>query len=470
MIGSESVSRSVPASLKGVLYGRRPNGVGTPLLESLSGYLARLCEVRYISVVDALDLLLRPLVPDKLLRGRDQLPRYLKTHIASDFDGMTCHADGAVVALQELTGETGLAVHTCLPWRGLFARNSSGALNYSHKRWCALCFEAWDRDGLEPWEPLLFRLQPVLRCPIHRVRLSNRCPSCDRTQPLVAQRVPLSYCHHCGARLRVGDPLRESGCFDPDGKGDAVWEWWISVVLGQMLSVQTDSKRLADPRGFASLIDREVERDGVGMNSLADALGLKRNMLRQWRRLIRRPWLRTFVSICLRLGAHPAAVAFPDPHGELAFPWSPWPDREPPWLRAKVRPVWSARCKSSTARLGSEADALNTVIAAGGCTSVIAAAQSVGVTYDRLKHNFPEHHLKLQALAAAFRARRIRRYRDALCRAIECQDPLTVKAVGQSLGVSAWPLHNACPDLCARLAEVRSERRRREPDEPIKNR
>ena len=158
MSAPQSEPRAVPAIVAGVLYGRRPNGVGTPLLECLSGYLARVCEARSISVVDALDLFLRPLVPPKLLRGRRQLPRYLKAHIASNFDGMTWHADAAVIALEELTGETGLGVHTCLPWRGLFARNSSGAINGRCKRWCALCFDAWDRDGLEPWEPLLFRL------------------------------------------------------------------------------------------------------------------------------------------------------------------------------------------------------------------------------------------------------------------------------------------------------------------------
>ena len=467
MSSTGSRRRAVRGNVEGALYGRGPKGVGTPLLESLSGYLARVCEARSISVVDALNVFVRPLVPPKLIRERLQLPRYLKTNIASDLDGMTWRAHAAVRALEVLTGETGLSVHTCLSWRGLFTPRSSGAICDRRKRWCALCFDAWERDGSEPWEPLLFRLAPVERCPVHLVRLSERCPSCDRTQPLVAQRVPLTYCHYCGARLQVGDPLRESGCVDPDGKGDAVWEWWISVVLGQMLSVQTDSKRLADPMGFASLIDREVERDGVGMNSIADALGLKRNMLRQWRQLIKRPWLRTFVKMCLRLGAHPAEVAYPDPHGELTFPWSPWPDREPPWLRAKVRPVWSARCRSSKTRLEREANALDTVIAAGGRTSVIAAALSVGVTYDRLKHHFPEQRLKLQALAARFRAGRIRQYRDALCRAIDGQDPLTVKAVGRSLGVTAWPLRNACPDLCTRLAEVRAERRRRERDERI---
>ena len=112
MSAPESELRAAPVVLRGELYGRRPNGVGTPLLECLTGYLARVCEARSISVVDALDLFLRPLVPPKLLRSRQQLPRYLKSHIASNFDGMTWHADAAVMALEELMGETGLAVRT----------------------------------------------------------------------------------------------------------------------------------------------------------------------------------------------------------------------------------------------------------------------------------------------------------------------------------------------------------------------
>ena len=470
MSAPQSAPRAVPAVLRGALYGRRPNGVGTPLLECLSGYLARVCEVRSISVVDALDLLVRPLVPPKHLGIRLQLFRYLKMQIATNFDGMNWHADAAVVALQELTGENGLAVHTCLPWRGLFARNRSGAVNDRRKRWCTLCFDAWDRDGLEPWEPLLFRLEPVRRCPIHRVRLSERCPSCDRTQPLVVQRVPLSYCHYCGARLQVGDPLRESGGFDTSVEGDAVWEWWISVVLGQMLSVQIESNRLADPNGFASLIDREVEGCAVGMDSLADALGLKRNTLRRWRQLITRPRLRTFVKMCLRLNAHPADVAFPDPHGTLTFPWSPWPEHEAPWLRVRVRPVRSSYRRSRDGRLVREAGALDAAIEAGGHTSASAGAHGVGVSYGRLQLHFPEQHLKLRAQSAAYRAEQLRRYRQALCGAIDDGEPACLEAVSRSLGVAAHALRNAFPELCARLVEVYAERKRRECDERIKNR
>ena len=464
MSSTGSRRRAVRGNVEGALYGRGPNGVGTPLLESLSGYLARVCEARSISVVEALDVFVRPLVPPKLLRGRPQLPRYLRTNIASDFDGMTWRAHAAVSALEVLTGETGLSVHTCLSWRGLFTPRSSGAIYDRRKRWCALCFDAWDREGSEPWEPLLFRLGPVERCPIHRVRLSERCPSCDRTQPMVVQRVPLSYCHHCAARLHIGDSLREGGCFDTSGEGDAVWEWWISSVLGQMLSVHADSKQLADPRGFASLIDRKV--DTFGMNSLAAAMGFKRNVLRQWRRLIKRPWLRTFVRMCLRLGVHPADVAFPDRGGKRTFPWSPWPDGETPWLKARVGPTLSLRHERNT-RVAREAVALDAAIAAGGYGSIAAIARIVGVTYDRLMRNFPEQVVKIRAALTANRKEQLGRYRRALHAAIDGHDVVPLPTIGRSLGVGLYALRRACPGLCARVVEVNAGRKR---DERIKNR
>lgn len=448
---------NVVANSDVVLYGRRPNGVGTPLVESLSGYFARVCEARSISVVDALDVFVRPLVSPKLLRARSQLPRYLKSHMASDFDGMIWRAHAAVRALERLTGETDLSVHTCLSWRRLFIPRSSGAIDYRRKRWCALCFDAWDREGSEPWEPLLFRLAPVERCPIHRILLSEYCPSCHLPQPMVVQRVPLSYCHCCGARLHIGDPLRESGCLDTDAGDDGVWAWWISVVLGQMLSVHVGSEQLADSNGFVSLVNDAV--DVFGMNSLAAAMGYKRNVLRQWRRVIRRPWLRTFVKMCLRLGAHPADVAFPDPGGRRTYSWSPWPIGREPWLAAKVQPAPSL-CHTRSTRVKREAAALNAAVAAGEYSSIADVTRIVGVSYDRLLRNFPEQVVKIRAALAASREQQLRRYRHGLRTAIESDDVISLAAVSRALGVGLHALRHACPDLCARVVEANAERRR----------
>ena len=52
-----------PLPPRTVLYGRCPVGVGTPLVESLSGYVARLCAARAVRITDVLDRLVRPLVP-----------------------------------------------------------------------------------------------------------------------------------------------------------------------------------------------------------------------------------------------------------------------------------------------------------------------------------------------------------------------------------------------------------------------
>ena len=459
MSGGGSLRRIVPDNLDGALYGRRPNGVGTPLLESLSGYLARVCEARSVSVVDALNVFVRPLVPSKLLRSRSHLPRYLHANIASDFDGMTWRAHAAVQALEVLTGNTDLTVHTCLSWRRLFTPRSSGAIRDRGKRWCALCLDAWEREGSEPWEPLLFRLGPVERCPIHGIRLSERCASCHRRQPMIVQRVPLSYCHHCGVRLHIGDPSRERGRFDTDGHGDGGWEWWVSVVLGQMLSVHANSRQLADPNGFASLIDVAV--DGFGMNALATAMGFKRNVLRQWRRFIKRPWLRTFVRTCLRLGVHPADVAFPRREGKRTFSWSPWPHGDEPWLMARVRPDRSLP-HVRRARIVREAVALDAAIAGGAYDSIADIERIVGVTYDRLIRNFPDQMVKIRAALAANRDERLRRYRRGLQAAIDGQNIVPLPTMSRALGVGLYALRGACPDLCARLVEANAERRRAE--------
>ena len=466
-----ALKRRTPAEgLKRPLYGRQPNGVGTPLVECLSGYLARVCEARSISVVDALDLFVRPLSPGKFLRDRVQLPRYLMSVIAGDFDGMTSRTDTAIAALQTLTGEPDLAKHTCVPWRGLFSVRSFAGVGVRRKRWCTLCFDAWNRTGSEPWEPLLFRLEPVRRCPIHRVRLSERCPRCERTQPVVTQRVPLSYCHNCGRPLHVGAPLPVSPCFGPEDGGEPAWDWWISVVLGQLLCLQIDSKRRADPNGFASLIDRQLDSHGRGLYSLADALCMQPHVLRQWRLLKMRPYLRTFVKVCLRLGAHPADVMFPGQRQGHSFPWSPWSDGDAPWLRAKVRPVPSPYRQACNAQRAMEAAALDSVIAAGGYASATAGAASVGISYTRVKTHFPNRLRQLHAGAREYQAERLRRYRAALCRAIKDGVATDLATVARTLGVRPQILGRSFPGLCARLMKDCAERRKVQRAERVRQR
>lgn len=271
-----------PLPPRSVLYGRSPAGVGTPLVESLSGYLARLCTARAVRIVDVLDRLVRPLVPEDTLPPYRELSWLLVQQFV-DFDGLGRPAEALVGALAQLTGRADLAGHTFLPWRRLFSAHRSGVVRRATKRWCARCLDEWHAHGVEPWEPLLWRLAPAEWCPVHRVPLSHRCPSCGRRLRLVTERVPPGHCERCGVLLHRGDPALGAKPLDRRASRDVLWGWWISVALGRMLGAQADAVRHASAEGFVRLINDAIARPGSGVLPLARHLGVTSTPLLRWR-------------------------------------------------------------------------------------------------------------------------------------------------------------------------------------------
>ena len=441
---------SVP--LDPVLYGRAPKGLGTPLVESLSGYLARLCEARSLAVTDVLDLLVRPLVPPGLLRPRRDLLWFLSQHVVG-VDGFGAQAVWFVTALAQLTRQPCLTCHTCLAWRDIFAPASPGVLARCGKRWCSRCLEQWHRQGVEPWEPLLWRLSPVTRCPIHRVRLSERCPGCGHPQKVVTQYVPFPHCDRCGQLLFVGDPLRDSGGFDERFDRAPLWEWWTSVAVAQMLSVHRHPERAASPAGIRSLLELRIRHRGIGSEPLARYLRVARTAMIAWRDGKRKPRLRSFVQVCMLLGEHPAAVAYPDVPDGAWQSWSPWPGVQHPWSAPVSTSFDTVRRRALDARWARVAAELDAVIATGDCPSPSALASSVGERYAGLSRRFPDRIEKLRSRRAADRALLRRRYGQALDEAIADPDPLSLNMLSKALGVDSAVLQRAHPERCARLVK-----------------
>ncbi len=190
------------------LYGRAPLGTGTPLVESLTGFIGRLAVARHLAAPVIFDRLIRPLVSKGVVRDSLRLSAYL----ASDsvvYDGLGKPAEEVAGALTHLTGLEGLSLHTLLPWRLLLPATRNGAMRWGRKRWCASCFAAWRAQGKEFWEPLLWRMKPVRRCPVHRVPFSETCPKCGAPQGLVQEIALLGTCRRCGPAVweQVGQGL-----------------------------------------------------------------------------------------------------------------------------------------------------------------------------------------------------------------------------------------------------------------------
>ena len=505
---------TAPASRRPVLYGCRPLGEGTPLIESLTGFLARLCGARNLRVRDVLDHLVRPLVPIGMLPQRRALGWLL--HAGFDwFDGLRPQLAPFVSAMEHLTGLSGLGLHTFVPWAKVFSHVSSGVVGPSPKRWCARCLEQWHRQRVEPWEPLLWRSPAAAYCPLHRVPLSERCPSCARFLPPVSDLVPIGFCHRCGHLLHRGDPhLPADSSVDLHRDDSVRFEWWISLALGQMLSVQRFALSDAQPAGFAQLIASTCSPPGPGINSVSRYLGVSPPTVLTWRRGERHPPLRQFLTVCLKLGASPAQVALGP---QLSFP-TPWRAYTPDWRSLSVSGTprlraWDARLHRLRSTLDRAIEqgafrsvddfarahrvspntvrrqfpdrytmllqrasalraadrgllearrqaALDTVLSRSETPSVSSVSRSLGIAPDTFQRWFPEVHAALLDRAAADRAALTARCQAALDAVIDSSDVRSVNSVARSLDIPFETLRHHCPQSHARLMVLYPERRR----------
>ena len=435
---------------------------GFPETESLTGFLSRLCAARGILITDALDHLVRPLVPPGIVPPRRDLSKFLKRAIVR-YDGMGPSAAHVARALEHLTGLSGLAYLTFVPWQRAFSASSTGAVLMHGKRWCARCFASWHEQGLPFYEPLLWRLAPVVRCPEHRVRLSDRCPSCGRAPRLVTQTVPPGHCERCGHLLYRADPRLERDDFAVrDAGGDALWEWWTALALGRMCAIGSWGQAYATPDGFAALLCETTARPDVALAPLARYLGVNPATLTRWRSMKTKPRLRQFLDACIRLGAIPVTVATGSKYQLLDFDPCPWKRTLPatPQLPPRVFATSSRQARDQRdARLRR---ALDRMMAEGACRSVPEVERALCLPPGILSRRFPDRYAKLRAVCAARRDEERRRLlvrcRAALDEAIQCPEVRSVHAVARSLGVGSESLRRWFPDRFRRLVEVYAER------------
>ena len=461
MSAPSSRSGSPRGPSRPVLYGRTPNAVGTPFVESLTGFLARLCAARGVLVTDVLDRLVRPLVPSSTIRPLRDLSWFLTCHVSS-FDGPGDAASHVVRALESLTGRDDLGLHTFLPWRSLLSPHGPGAIRPGGKRWCCRCLEAMHADGVEPWEPLLWRLSPAARCPEHRIPLSERCPSCGRTLRVVTQLVLPGYCERCGHLLHRDDPLLESGDFDPERDTEALWEWWTSVALGQMLAAQSLAVQHAASDRFVAFLRDALDQHGSNVESLVRTLGLNRSMVERWIDRSRRPRLRPFLTACIRLRASPAAVGTGVPHlvPDAVCPWMDAPSVGPgsgtPASGPSRRRAWDARWARAV-------PALDRLIVGGACRSVEAVERSLGLSRGTVQRRDPDRYAALRACCAARREAERGSLRERAEQALDCAiaGPRFRSAyeVARSLGVYSGTLERWFPERYAQLVALHASRR-----------
>jgi len=301
------------------LYRLEPCGIGTPWVESLTGYIARLAEAHCVSTGILYTKEIAPIVgKGNIFTFRVAGAAGYPTHA---INGLGVTAVDFVHALEHLTARHDLRYLTLLPWKEVLP---PGALGRRVRAWCPECLEHWRVTGQTVYEPLLWRINHVTVCPIHQQRLSHRCPHCQRQiGPLDARTRP-GYCSRCLQWLGSAntDTLPSD---QPVVHEDLAWALWVATTVGEAFA--------AAPRWLSPPVREHVTQaiaiclnrlSGGERAALAQLLHVGENAVRNWQKGKTLPQFALLLEMSHRLGislqdflsgAHTAS-------GQVSMEWS----------------------------------------------------------------------------------------------------------------------------------------------------
>ena len=445
-----------------ILFGAIPIGRGQGNVESLSGFFARICLSRFVTATRFLCefVVVRcssDLFPSSPLRIGTFLSRS-----SARFDLRPDRALPFASALEDLTCLPDLHALTfsaCVP---LVDPASLRRLGVHRKRWCPACLADWEAEGVPVHEPLLWRFALVERCPVHRLSLLERCPCCDRFQPLITQEVPIGYCVRCGHALHHGALLSLPGEASLDLSDR--WTLWRSVALSRLLAWSSTLDRASlirlpvSSREFPRLLEHALKSlPDRSRLTLACDLGL---VPKSFYRLLSgelRPSLPDLLDTCMMLGVEPLQLV----RGDFREGEQSWPPDGPellpctdPWhLALEVRESGMAR------RYPARVKALDAFIANPCAVDLAGLMRAQHTTPSSLSLAFPLRHARAREL----RAKRLAGEREAITgrfnavldMEIATGAPRSLSDIAVSFGVPLASLTYYSPERSAQLVALR---------------
>ena len=441
------------ARTRSALFGVSPLGAGTLLVEGLASYFVRVCERRRVPVGEIIDALVRPLVESAL---HDTSPSAWRSgRTAARFDA----GNGEFTsALEALTLQMQLSRHTLGAFSHLWAHGKGRTLMGRRKRWCAQCFGHWAARGEPLREPLLWRLAPVERCPVHRTVLLERCPSCERPQAIVTDTVPLGWCGRCGRGLwaGLGERALEARALDDE----ALFSLWRSVAFGRLLARASAGDVARGVDAFRSLLTKTAVEHGVARDVRSEyALAVALNVApARWRALCvdELPTAKQFVEVALALGVDPSGVAFDASPGSLRAARG-FERVGDPWRSAQ-----SAREARSLREHPQRAAVIDAYIASGAREDLRALDRAAKTFHECFEREFPLRFARARLARARYVEKRNRtadqRADEALKRGLARGGELSAKAVARGIGKLATFLFSRSPVLYAQLVDLNPRR------------
>ncbi len=258
------------------LYHLEPIGIGTPYVESLTSYINRLARAHCV-------------LPRKLIA--QEVQPLLRGPIS-------------IRVLSQLTGREDLQFLSMLTWANI--ADQRGVVR-STRSWCAACYDEWLRENKIIYEPLLWNVKAVTRCPFHQLDLLDRCPQQDCRQhiPLLTGLSSPNHCPNCGSSLT--SPASKGTMSVPftDKPSRDIQQWNANAMAAllsaaPMLSTAPSRGRVA--AGITTYISHTVSgSDDV----LVRKLGVGKAIFMDWQRGLHLPRFNTLLTMCFHMNISP---------------------------------------------------------------------------------------------------------------------------------------------------------------------
>lgn len=285
---------SIPPRSK--LYHLEPIGIGTPYIESLTGYISRLAEAHCITVYRFFKYLLYPLINKTHIF-------YERTAINTNLAGINSidvSATQAVHAIESLTLRNDITFLTLLPWSNVLVNLGLLAPN---RQWCPYCYEEWRSMGHVVYEPLLWIFRDVRFCLRHERYLNSQCTFCSRTQSWITSLSRPGYCSRCNMWLGNECTKQSSDTKGFQESDELKYQKWCVDNIGEILATATQllttPKKDRCAKSLAHCIGKGTANT---TSSLAALLQVHPNQVTCWRSGRVQPQLPIILRICNNSG------------------------------------------------------------------------------------------------------------------------------------------------------------------------
>ncbi|CAM3544414.1 helix-turn-helix domain-containing protein [Brevibacillus invocatus] len=180
------------------LFSLKPIGIGSPMVESLSGYISRLAVEHRITTGKLFTEVMVPYLDKHYLNEISKRGGNGFFDTAHMMNGTSKAAVEFSNMLNELTGNSHL--HNLTFHRFANTISQRGLLK-TKKSWCPACYKEMFLSNSIVYEPLLWLIQSVTICRTHRLKLRSVCTNCFKTALILERRSRPGFCCHCSIRL-----------------------------------------------------------------------------------------------------------------------------------------------------------------------------------------------------------------------------------------------------------------------------